>query len=381
MTKRLKILTFLSVLTILFGAMFLMAPKTTSTAKADGENESPETTVKLYYTNPEDVFFRGDENITIDWGDGTFGEGSLYHNPSHHFQENSGRVVITIYGLTRISSSMFNGDTALESVNIGNGIKSIGASSFSGCSNLTSVILPESLNRIGNYAFYDCAALESVVIPKNVIFIGEGAFQACGAASFELYSAIPPEISVNAFADTDDCPIYVDSAVISEYFHVQSWSPCFSRLDSFGHKAGEWIEEIPATCNSAGVKGHYLCDVCGAVLDEELEELDDLTSPATGHSFVWVEEVPATTSSTGVRGHFHCDKCGKDFDRNYNETTAEALTIPKVVEEQPTNTVLDDAGEGVSNFVLENVGVYIPGTICLIIIGSIIYFVFFKKRR
>ena len=95
------------------------------------------------------------------------------------------------------------------------------------------------------------------------------------------------------------------------------------------HKFTEWVEEVPATCTTAGVKGHYDCEDCGKHFDRNHVEIEDLTIAVdeSAHTYgEWVEEVPATCTSDGVKGHYHCADCGKDFDEEYN--VLESLVIP-----------------------------------------------------
>ena len=136
------------------------------------------------------------------------------------------------------------------------------------------------------------------------------------------------------------------------------------------HQLGEWIDEFSATCEIAGVKGHYHCSHCGKNFNAEKVEVSnaDLIIPAKGHTEVidasvaptgeregktegkhcsvcgkvivsqetipaenhtfgeWIPEQPATAAESGVKGHYHCEKCGKDFDEEKNELTD--LTIP-----------------------------------------------------
>ena len=93
------------------------------------------------------------------------------------------------------------------------------------------------------------------------------------------------------------------------------------------HTYGQWIEEVPATCTTAGTKGHYHCSACEKNFDADYNEITDLTI-AAGHNYgEWIEEVPATNQKEGVKGHYHCDECDKNFDADYNEITD--LTIAK----------------------------------------------------
>ena len=171
------------------------------------------------------------------------------------------------------------------------------------------------------------------------------------------------------------------------------------------------VAEVPATCETAGVKAHWKCSVCGKLFSDAegktettLEKLaipatghaygapvwkwnDDFTAsatftcandpshvknvtatvtnavtteatcetdgvrtytakvtfegedytdtktepvPAKGHTLTAVEAVPATCETAGVKAHWVCSVCGKLFSdvEGKTETTLEKLTIP-----------------------------------------------------
>ncbi len=92
------------------------------------------------------------------------------------------------------------------------------------------------------------------------------------------------------------------------------------------HTFGEWVDEIPATCTTAGVKGYKTCSVCENNFDANGERLTSLEISANGHSFsLWVNEVSATCTTAGIKGHKTCSVCDKDF--NENEQEIESLTL------------------------------------------------------
>ena len=170
------------------------------------------------------------------------------------------------------------------------------------------------------------------------------------------------------------------------------------------------VEAVPATCETAGVKAHWVCSVCGKLFSDAegktettLEKLaipatghtygapvwkwnDDFTAsatftcandtshvkkvdatvtsevtegscevggtrtytakvtfdgkdytdtktepvPAKGHTLTAVEAVPATCEAAGVKAHWKCEVCGKLFSdaEGKTETTLEKLAIP-----------------------------------------------------
>lgn len=130
-----------------------------------------------------------------------------------------------------------------------------------------------------------------------------------------------------------------------KYIYLKSYSPtcteqgytentCIcgdSYKDSFiparGHNFGDWVEEVPSTCEGTGIYGHYTCTSCKNNFDSSKNKLTTLTMPASGHKCgEWQDKVSATCYSTGIYGHYTCSKCLKNLDYNYNEI--ENLEIP-----------------------------------------------------
>ena len=54
-------------------------------------------------------------------------------------------------------------------------------------------------------------------------------------------------------------------------------------ISEAGHKYGDLIAEVSATCGKDGVKAHYECSVCHKYFDTNYAELTDLVIPATGN--------------------------------------------------------------------------------------------------
>ena len=60
---------------------------------------------------------------------------------------------------------------ALQSVTIGDSVRSIGDAAFYDCTSLRSVIIGDSVTSSGNHAFMGCSSLLSIVIPESVTSI------------------------------------------------------------------------------------------------------------------------------------------------------------------------------------------------------------------
>ncbi len=96
------------------------------------------------------------------------------------------------------------------------------------------------------------------------------------------------------------------------------------------------VEKVNATVTSEVTEGS--CEVGGTrtytakVTFEGKEYTDTKTEPvpAKGHTLTAVEAVPATCETAGVKAHWKCDVCGKLFSdvEGKTETTLEKLAIP-----------------------------------------------------
>lgn len=155
--------------------------------------------------------------------------------------------------ITKIGNDAFYECSSLGSFNVPSGVTEIGDWVFAYCRSLTSISLPTNLTTIGFNSFYYCSNLSSINIPNSVVSIGGGAFSRCnltsiripsgvtvigneafrynnGMTSVTVNAATPPTLGTNAFADTNDCPIYVPSASVDAYKSATNWSSYASRI-------------------------------------------------------------------------------------------------------------------------------------------------------
>ena len=99
------------------------------------------------------------------------------------------------------------------------------------------------------------------------------------------------------------------------------------------HDYGTLVAKQEATCVAPGKKAHYVCSSCGKLFDESKNETTmsalTIAIDENAHKFgAWIEEVAATTESAGVKGHKDCELCHKHFDADGEEITD--LTIEKL---------------------------------------------------
>ncbi|MDY4559279.1 MAG: lectin like domain-containing protein [Eubacteriales bacterium] len=80
-----------------------------------------------------------------------------------------------------------------------------------------------------------------------------------------------------------------------------------------------------ATCKEKG-KMKYTATFANTAFSMQEKEVDIDFAP---HTFgVWKDEIPATTENFGTKGHYECSACGKFFDKDGNEITD--LRIAKI---------------------------------------------------
>ena len=75
--------------------------------------------------------------------------------------------IITPSKLTKIGASAFMYCSALESINLPEGLLTIGRQAFMNCSSLKSITIPSTVTNIGSKAFYKCKNLTNIVINGN----------------------------------------------------------------------------------------------------------------------------------------------------------------------------------------------------------------------
>ena len=118
---------------------------------------------------------------------------------------------------------------------------------------------------------------------------------------------------------------------------VWKWNDDFTASATFTcANDASHVEKVDATVTSEVTEGS--CEVGGTrtytakVTFEGKEYTDTKTEPvpAKGHTLTAVAEVPATCETAGVKAHWKCEVCGKLFSdvEGKTETTLEKLTIP-----------------------------------------------------
>ena len=102
-------------------------------------------------------------------------------------------------GVTLISSFAFARYYSLSSITIPGSVTSIGGFAFQNCYSLSSITIPDGVTSIGNNAFQNCYSLLSITIPDGVTSIGSNAFHSCHSLSSITIPDGVTSIDSNAF--------------------------------------------------------------------------------------------------------------------------------------------------------------------------------------
>lgn len=155
------------------------------------------------------------------------------------FYKASGFTSITIPStVTEFNESAFIGNSSLKSVTIDYASNAtLEGNQFNG-SKITSLTIGNNPTKIGNSMFRGCNKLTSLVIPSNISSIEDSAFNGCsGLTSITVNSTTPPTLGgTNVFDNTNNCPIYVPDASVSEYNTASKWSEYASRIKPISSK-------------------------------------------------------------------------------------------------------------------------------------------------
>ena len=81
-----------------------------------------------------------------------------------------------------------------------------------------------------------------------------------------------------------------------------------------------------ATCLKTGRKAYYRCDGCEVRFEDAagtkpVADESALVIPKAHRFGAWTDEIPATEEANGVKGHKDCEFCKKHFDENGTEIT------------------------------------------------------------
>lgn len=157
-------------------------------------------------------------------------------------------------GVTRIGEDAFSGCKSLESIIIPNGVETIEISAFESCDNLRKISFPPSLKAIEMYAFRYCTSLDSISlpglnsigteafngctnlkelrVPSTLEKIEERAFSGCNLEKVYAYTVLPISINQNTFSNFSNTALYVPTQSVDNYYLNTQWSQ-FKEIHEF----------------------------------------------------------------------------------------------------------------------------------------------------
>ena len=148
--------------------------------------------------------------VTVDWGDGTEPDtltgtstSTVQWTPTHEYSAPGDYVInLTVDGSVEFAGNWATNaesyllrfsdgadtrnkayQSAIQKVEIGDGVTSIGSYAFYSCYSLTSVTIPAAVTSIGSYVFQYCYSLSAITIPDGVTAIGNNELQDCYSLS------------------------------------------------------------------------------------------------------------------------------------------------------------------------------------------------------
>ena len=122
--------------------------------------------------------------------------------PLYYMMPENGSVYYgnTYYRILYIGDQAFKNLSSLQTVVLGNGIRSIGSQAFAYCSNLKSINMPTYLNYMGTEAFLGCRRLERVDLSgTDLTTIPEKAFKDCKGITELTFPSALGSIKSQAF--------------------------------------------------------------------------------------------------------------------------------------------------------------------------------------
>lgn len=118
-----------------------------------------------------------------------------------------------------IGDKAFYENQGLQSVKIGDSVRTIGDYAFYGCKNLKSVSMGSSVRTIGGYAFCECENLKSVSMGSSIETIGSYAFSRCALTDMDIPNSVK-EIGECAFQGTSLTSIEIPNLIEAINFYT-----------------------------------------------------------------------------------------------------------------------------------------------------------------
>lgn len=137
----------------------------------------------------------------------------------------------------------------IESIVVPAGIESLGDKCFYYCQNLTKVKLPEGITSLPEGMFYGCKALEEITLPKSLESIGSQAFSAIyNLNTINCLATTPPSVNTSVFSRYYDLYIPIGSK------DAYAADPVWSQFNLIEKDFDAWVDtHIEGDVNGDGV--------------------------------------------------------------------------------------------------------------------------------
>lgn len=168
--KRIRVLTLLFALVLVFVCVAAVSPKAEAATVASGSCGNLSWSVS------------SSGNLAIS-GSGAMPDYTAATEQPWRSHKNDIVSITMSSGVTHIGDYAFAGLSYVETVSIGSGVKTIGLEAFSACVSLKSVNIPAAVTEIGPLAFINCVSMTTCTyqVSAKLTTIGEGAFAYCDA--------------------------------------------------------------------------------------------------------------------------------------------------------------------------------------------------------
>lgn len=244
---------------------------------------------------------------------------------------------INLGSVTEIGEGSFS-STAVEKINLGEGMTSVPESAFSGCRSLTKVTLPETIESIGERAFMNCSALTRISLNEGLKTIGQEAFLNAHISTLHLPSTFEDmggsymgdvfEVAGKSIADKNMKTITVsgDNPLYSSYngvlYNKDGDEVVFCPRGRTSVRVADGVTKIrsyaffmcfdlekvtlPDTLKTIG-KGAFQYDegLTDCELPEGLETVED-SAFFGAENWTGVDRIPSTVRSIGAYGFAEC---------------------------------------------------------------------------
>ena len=186
------------------------------------------------------------------------------------------------------------------------------------------------------YDSYPDTIISFVDLVPGVDLLGSNIYFSCNSKYFARLYFDDFYLDINKILDDDVSLdfVYLDSSGLYSYCRDSSIEHCgcFSFKETAFPDNTSFIVRDIKYFDDNGIE-------CTSI------DFDILISPSSVHNFLeWVDEVPATETTKGIKGHYTCSHCNKYFNENYVEISN--LEIP-IKTDKPNNGGF--SGSGVSS--------------------------------